>query len=80
MATLTLDADASHSNEAVAAFGPSLASRLVGICKSMFSAKSAKGEVFVDGDLSTLNDETLIDLGFDPASVRHSNPLQRFYP
>lgn len=47
--------------------------------KAMIDARARKAQAQVDGYLASLNDETLIDLGLDPASVRHGDPLNRFY-
>ena len=85
MASLTLDGTASASDEstsAVAAPWSRLAKLAVTVFGRKTSEKPASGG-HIDGDLSGLNDETLIDLGLDPASYRHPvahmDPRDRFY-
>ena len=80
MATLILGSSAAHDAEAAAPkVGAGLAGWLSAAFQAIVSAKTRKAQIQVDGYLSSLNDETLIDLGLDPASVRQGDPLKRFY-
>jgi hypothetical protein len=80
MTTLTYTPTAIRADEAVAPkAGHTLSSRLSGFVQAIVDAKARKAQAQVDGYLASLNDETLLDLGLDPASVRHGNPLVRFH-
>lgn len=80
MTTLTLDTSTAHSVEGVAPkAGISLSSRISAAYQGYIAARSRRAQTQVEGYLASLNDETLIDLGLDPAAVRHGDPLKRFY-
>jgi hypothetical protein len=48
-----------------------LASRLSALYRAVIESRAARAASVGETSLADLNDETLIDLGFDPASVRH---------
>lgn len=85
MASLTANHSANATDETTGA-APSPWSRLAALAATIFGHKASgirASAGHIDGDLSGLNDETLLDLGLDPASVRHpighADPRARFY-
>ena len=80
MATLTFNSASTVSaRDVVSTAGGSASGWFTRFFRAMIEARARKAQSQVDGYLATLNDETLIDLGLDPASVRHGDPLNRFY-
>jgi phospholipase/lecithinase/hemolysin len=80
MTTLTHDTSAAHAAEGVAPkAGLSLSHRISAAYHGIIETRTRRAQTQVNGYLSSLNDETLIDLGLDPAAVRHGDPLKRFY-
>ncbi len=81
MAVLVLDRDADRlAGGTTQTVTPTLAGRLTAFCANLWQARSGRPELRIDGDLAVLNDETLLDLGLDPASVRQAriDPLMRY--
>ena len=79
MTTLTLDSSVSHSVETTAPkAGRTFSNWLTALHQAIVAAKTRKAQTQIDAYLASLNDETLIDLGLDPASVRHGDPMHRF--
>ena len=59
-----------------------LAERLAVLYHSLVASRSSRCDP-VEGSLADLNDETLLDLGFDPATFRNApaltDPIARLY-
>lgn len=89
MATLALDKTMSESNAgADLRAGAAVWSRISAFCSAVAGSKSRVSDThaskaYIECDLAGLNDETLLDLGLDPAVARHgrsnADPLARFY-
>jgi hypothetical protein len=64
-----------------------LSGRLSALYNTILASRAARAASVGEAALADLNDETLLDLGFDPASVRptlsatfsSSDPMARFY-
>ena len=79
MTTLTLNSSVSHPVETTAPkSGRTFTDWLTALYQAIAEAKTRKAQIQIDGYLASLNDETLIDLGLDPASVRRGDPMHRF--
>lgn len=82
MASLTLNPSVSQPSAGTEPAVPRpLADRVSALVDRIVTARARRAQTQVDGYLASLNDETLIDLGLDPAAVRHpgADPLLRFH-
>ena len=88
MGTLDVASPAMPSTDvSTGATDRSLAGRLSALYHALLESRAARTAAAGEASLADLNDETLLDLGFDPASIRQnhglayssSDPLARFY-
>ena len=80
---LTIDHAPAPGYDTARLAGHTLKSRLAALLRSIGQGRVDNGSYEIaDAALVDLNDETLIDLGFDPAAVRHpfvgADPMAKF--